>query len=395
MIYLTTGANGAGKTLLTLKDVREQQLRENRPVYYHGFELDPAKAAEFGWKEFDPKCWQDLPDGSICIMDECQNEFPLRRSGSEVPDYINAIAQHRRRRGFDFWMITPHPSLIDVFVRRLIGKPSWHRHINRTIGADVVSVITFGTPDMKCEQPGASSRGEVSMRAFPKDVYSWYRSASLHTGKKRVPRAVWVVVSAFVSVLVLAVFAFSMLGSYGGKKSVSKESELALPSSAVPAPVTQSLASPISADEYLKLRKPRLGDFPHTAPAYDGVTSPKVAPYPAACIHMGKVCKCYTQQATVMPVSGAVCVQIVKNGFFVDWQEPAKEPQAFARPIPLASPAYSPMPEMMSASGRHDVPMASVPVPVSRSNPYADSRPEGYLERLERQNSQVRSVLKR
>ena len=93
MIYLTTGANGAGKTLLTLKDVRAQQLKENRPVYYHGFDMDEAKAAEFGWQKFDPKKWQDLPDGSICIMDECQNEFPLRRSGAEVPDYVQAIAQ--------------------------------------------------------------------------------------------------------------------------------------------------------------------------------------------------------------------------------------------------------------------------------------------------------------
>ena len=185
MIYLTTGANGAGKTLITLYDVRQQQLKENRPVYYHGFDMHEEKVKEFGWQKFDPKKWQDLPDGSICIMDECQNEFPIRRSGSEVPDYVNAIAQHRRRRGFDFWMISPHPSLIDVFVRRLIDKPSWHRHMKRAFGADMVSELKFSAPDMKCEEPGAGARAEVTMRPYPKDVYTWYRSASLHTGKKK------------------------------------------------------------------------------------------------------------------------------------------------------------------------------------------------------------------
>ncbi len=63
MIYLTTGANGAGKTLNTLKFVREKQVAEGRTVYYNGFDMLPEKAAEFGWLKFDPRLWQSLPDG--------------------------------------------------------------------------------------------------------------------------------------------------------------------------------------------------------------------------------------------------------------------------------------------------------------------------------------------
>lgn len=327
MIYLTTGANGAGKTLLTLKDVRAQQLKENRPVYYHGFEMDEAKAAEFGWQKFDPKKWQELPDGSICIMDECQNEFPLRRAGSEVPDYIQAIAQHRRRRGFDFWMICPHPSLIDVFVRRLIDKPSWHRHLKRAFGADVVSVLRFSSPDMKCEEPGAGARGEVSMVGYPKEVYGWYRSASLHTGKKKIPRAVYVL--AACAIAVPAALYFAATGLY---KNATKQAKPAAETVAS-APSTNGASSGnssmrqvqvMTADEYIAHRVPRLPDFPHTAPAYDDITKPSEAPYPAACVHMGKVCKCYTQQATLLQVSGAVCLQIVAQGFFMDWKTASK-----------------------------------------------------------------------
>ena len=142
MIYLTTGANGSGKTLLTLLDVRAQQLREGRPVYYHGFEaLQPIH--DFGWQEFDPRKWQELPDGSICIMDECQNEFPRRGPSAPVPDYVNAIAQFRRKRGFDFWMIAPHPSQLDKFIRDLVGVPSWHRHMKRMPAGELVSQCTY------------------------------------------------------------------------------------------------------------------------------------------------------------------------------------------------------------------------------------------------------------
>lgn len=387
MIYLTTGANGAGKTLLTLKDVREQQLKEGRPVYYHGFEMDPAKAQEFGWQPFDPKKWQDLPDGSICVMDECQNEFPLRRSGSDVPDYVNAIAQHRRRRGFDFWMICPHPSLIDVFIRRLIDKPSWHRHLKRTFGADMVSVLTFSSPDMKCEEPGAGARGEVTMRPYPKDVYGWYRSASLHTGKKKVPRAVYVVAASAVLVPLALYFAVSSVYSNATKKTTPQASETAPagqggPLVSAPSSVPSRGPATVTVAEYLQARKARIPDFPHTAPAYDQVTAPAVAPYPAACVQMGAVCKCYTQQATVLRVSVDVCGQIVRQGFFVEWQQPQQPQQVQQQPQRVAqAPAAAPAPVI-----NVHVP----PAPAQQAQPSSE-----WAQGLAARNAQVRSIIER
>lgn len=394
MIYLTTGANGAGKTLLTLKDVRAQQLKENRPVYYHGFDMDEAKAAEFGWQKFDPKEWQSLPDGSICIMDECQNEFPLRRSGSEVPDYIQAIAQHRRRRGFDFWMICPHPSLIDVFVRRLIDKPSWHRHLKRAFGADVVSVLRFSSPDMKCEEPGAGARGEVSMVGYPKEVYSWYRSASLHTGKKKIPRAVYVL--AACAVFVPAALYFAITGVY---KNATKQAKPATETIAnqpgtnaqgSPSQNLRQVAQVMTADEYIAHRVPRLPDFPHTAPAYDDTTKPTEAPYPAACVQMGKTCKCYTQQATLLQVSGAVCLQIVAQGFFMDWKTASKGDYSHrdrgdyqqARNIPPAGQ------QMAQAA-----PIRTVPVPDPAHKHAQVQSTSEWAQGLAARNAQVRSSL--
>lgn len=393
MIYLTTGANGAGKTLLTLKDVRAQQLKENRPVYYHGFDMDESKAAEFGWQKFDPKKWQDLPDGSICIMDECQNEFPLRRAGSDVPDYIQAIAQHRRRRGFDFWMICPHPSLIDVFVRRLIDKPSWHRHLKRAFGADVVSVLRFSSPDMKCEEPGAGARGEVSMVGYPKEVYGWYRSASLHTGKKKIPRAVYVLAACAIAVPLALYFAVTGVYNNATKQAKPATETVAKQPGTNAGPIIQNAkqaTQPTTVAEYVAQRRPRIPDFPHTAPAYDDTTKPTEAPYPAACVQMGKTCKCYTQQATLLQVSGAVCLQIVAQGFFMDWKTASKGEFSQRDRAQYQQPPNIP-PAVQQIAQAPQVRTVPAPEP---ANKHAQVQPVSeWAQGLAARNAQVRSSL--
>lgn len=410
MIYLTTGANGAGKTLLTLRDVRAQQLKENRPVYYHGFDMDEAKAAEFGWQKFDPKQWQDLPDGSICVMDECQNEFPLRRSGSDVPEYIQAIAQHRRRRGFDFWMICPHPSLIDVFIRRLIDKPSWHRHLKRAFGADVVSVLRFSSPDMKCEEPGAGARGEVSMFGYPKEVYGWYRSASLHTGKKKIPRPVFVLLACLIALPLCGYFAISTLYSNFNtpdkKQPAATQKQPGTNGDTLQSQPVRAKMQAATADEYISARSPRLPDFPQTAPAYDEVTKPTQAPYPAACVQMGKTCKCYTQQATLLQVSAAVCLQIVEQGFFMDWKAADKaefmqrERRDYQQRRPPGdfeqqwqSHAQQQYSQQQYAQHQYAQQQRPVPPPAPMQAQKPQQPVNEYMQGLAARNAQVRSVL--
>lgn len=307
MIYLTTGGNGAGKTLFTLADVRAQQLKENRPVYYHGFEaLQPIK--DFGWLPFEPEKWQDLPDGSICVFDECHNEFPAKISG-ELPDYVNAVAQFRRKRGFDFWLITPHPSMLHLSIRRLISAPSWHRHMKRPFNGTMVSQLKFDSPSMTCEKPNAGANAVVTMRAYPKEVYDWYKSSSLHTVKRTIPAKVWLLLACLVLIPVLFYMGFQSLGSKPAKVPEAQAG-------------TQDYTSGPSAPKlgYVESLQPRIPGFPQSAPRYDDVTKPVTAPYPAACVEMGKRCDCFTQQGTALPTEPDLCKQIVKRGFFLDWQ---------------------------------------------------------------------------
>ncbi|MBI3102761.1 MAG: hypothetical protein HYY98_14595 [Burkholderiales bacterium] len=313
MLYLVTGANGAGKTLNALKWVRERQIKEGRPVCHNG-RFEPVEGGELSaWKKIDIQKWQNEPDGTIFLVDECHNDFPLRAPSAKPPDYVQMLAEHRRR-GFDFYLITQHPQNIDAFVRRLIGSPGWHRHLKRPFGGDLVSVQEYPAVNAQCEKQGAGKNGSVTMVPFPRDVFSWYRSASLHTAKKRIPRMMWLLLACVVLVPLLFVVAFKTAGSSGSKAQPS-----VVVASASESSKAGVSAQHVSVDDYIASRKPRLQDFPHTAPAYDEVTKPVTAPYPAACVMFRGACTCYTQQGTRMPVSGDVCQQIVKVGFFVDW----------------------------------------------------------------------------
>ena len=344
MLYLITGANGAGKTLNTLKWVRERQLKENRPVCHNG-RFEPVPGGELdGWKKIDFKDWQAEPDGTIFLIDECHNDLPNRPAGAAVPEAVKMLAEHRRR-GFDFYLVTQHPQNVDAFVRRLIGPPGWHRHLKRSFGVDMVSVLEWSAVNPNCEKDGSGKTGTVTMQAFPKEVYGWYKSASLHTGKKSIPKKVWLLLACLVLIPILIWMASSKLLAKTQAKAPTKPATEATAS----APATPA-ATKLTAAEYIDVRTPRLKDFPHTAPAYDEVTKPTVAPYPAACIHMGKTCKCYTQQATLLQVSGQVCLQIVAQGFFIDWQQQQGPQQVQQQPAQAPAPAASqvrtvPMPE--------------------------------------------------
>jgi len=347
-IYLRTGANGAGKTLFTLLDVRERQIKESRPVAYNGrFDM----VADFGWKKIDAKDWQLEPDGTIFLFDECHNDMPKRGANEAVPDHVKMLAEHRRR-GFDFYLITQHPMNIDAFVRRLIGEPGWHSHLKRTPGAAMVSELRWAAVKEQCEKPGSGATGEVTMRPFPKEVFKWYNSATLHTAKPKLPRAFWIALACVILVPILGYFAFT---SFTGSMS-AKQAKLGAPAAGASAPrsprafsggrqpATGPAGPSLSATDYVALRTPRLPGFPHTAPAFDAVTSPAHAPYPAACLS-GKSpktkreeCSCYSQQGTKLQVPADVCGQIVANGFFIEWNQPVSS-SSMALAVPQAGGA--------------------------------------------------------
>lgn len=387
MLFLRTGANGSCKTIFTLKDVRTLQLETGRPVAWNGrFKLKPEKEAEFGWKRIDFKDWQSEPDGTIFFIDECHNDLPIRPNSAPVPDHVRMLAEHRAR-GFDFFLLTQHPGNIDNFVRKLIGAPGWHQHLKRMFGASKgTRVLQWDSVHMNCEKDGSGKTAQIDTRAQPKEVYDWYDSATLHTGKRRIPKQVWYFVGGIVVAVGGGAFAVHKLLSMTGTKPPEQAQAQAASSPAAGGPVTGSASGsserkPMSKAEYIEAYQPRIPSLMHTAPIYDKLTEPKRVPVAAACVEMKSDrlgqpfgCKCYTQDATPYPVDLSMCRQLVAHGAFLAFQaegerrapeQPAQAQRqgpesAFAgpsgliligegAPAPAAAPMPSPAPQQAQA----------------------------------------------
>jgi len=202
-------------------------------------------------------------------------------------------------------------------VRRLIGDPGWHRHLKRVFGASLVSCLQWSAVNANCEKPGSGKNAEVTTIAFPKEVYGWYQSASLHTAKRRMPRQVWILLACLLIAPLLFWFVFVHIKGMGEKGSGNIAQEAA---TSAPGQSSGSKNRPMSTEEYIASFQPRIPGFAHTAPRYDEVTKPVTAPYPSACLTMGNRCECYSQQGTRMDTPFDICALIVRRGYFVDWQ---------------------------------------------------------------------------
>lgn len=348
-LYLTTGANGAGKTLFTLKDVRDLQLATGRPVYYYGF-TPKQPIHDFGWLPFEPDKWQDLPNGSICIVDECQRPMPVRGTG-KPPSWIEMIPEDHRKRGFDFFLITQHPMNMDAFIRRTVASPGWHRHFKASSMGDTSNELKWTAVKDQPQHANSGRDGEVTSRPFPRDVYDWYDSATQHTARKRIPAKVWYAIGLLCLLPLMIGGAFWLHfkmfddATNPDAKPVEQSKPATQASSGLVSPPVGGSARghgreerSLTPAEYVALYTPRIPDLAYTAPAYDGVTAPTEAPYPAACIASASRCKCYTQQATKLPVSEATCREIAAGGFYVAWRQatPSRPPDRPAMAPPDA-----------------------------------------------------------
>lgn len=328
MLYLVTGSNGTGKTLFTLKWVRELQLlwqkkhKINRPVYYDGFEIVPEIAEQFGWKHCDPTKWTELPDNSIIMVDECQRIYPTRSQGAQVPEHEALIATDHRKRGFDFFLVCQHPNQINTFIRHLIGS-GWHRHIKRIFGMNRVNILEYNYAETNCDKPSGKSGAYRQMKLkFPKQVYKWYKSAVLHTSRVQIPPVVYYTILAGL-VAVASVFYFyrHMMRNQDKPQETQQTEAVSSPGFGLKPSRNDKKNEAMTKEEYIQSFVPRIPPFLHTAPRYDEITKPVTAPFPAVCVYKvdSDICKCYTQQATPYQTDRNICIDIAMNGYFKDW----------------------------------------------------------------------------
>jgi len=320
VITLLTGLPGNGKTL-SLVDRLDGLSKQGIPLFVHGI---PGLKVPHTVLD-DPERWYEVPTGSIVVIDEAQKVFPVR-AGTQAPPAKVAAFQTLRHKGLKAYLVTQHPKLIDSAVRELIGA---HFHYERLMGMDIAT--QFEWPHCVVDPRAGKARKSASKTTYfyPKRVYGLYQSAEEHNVKVRIPKVVKTAAMVFVvAALAMAGGAYflkhrTLSGVSAAQGSVSSsQPSISHPVSAAPQ-ASNSQHHVMTRDEYVAAYTPRFPGFPNTAPAYDELSKPTVAPKPVACVASKTSCKCYTQQATLIPtMPQGLCRDIAENGYFDDTQKP-------------------------------------------------------------------------
>lgn len=223
MIELNTGVPGAGKTLGMVERLAKLVGRwkdhpeEARPIFVLGIpdlalphSLVPLASVQInksGVPSLVPD-WDSMPDGSLVIIDEAQGCFPPRSSASTSPAHVAWLNTHRHH-GFDIWLTTQHPKLIDGTVRALVGK---HQHYRRLFGGSRAMVYEWDA----CSDSLSGMQNAVTTHwSYPKKVFQWYKSAEIHTKQSfKLPK--WLLIFPFGIVLALIFFPRMYTVLHGG-----------------------------------------------------------------------------------------------------------------------------------------------------------------------------------
>ena len=302
MITLTTGLPGSGKTLFTIATVKELAEKDSRPVFYSGI-----KGLTLPWNEIQAENWPDVASGSIIVIDECQTLFRPRANGSQVPRYVSELETHRHK-GLDIFLITQHPMLMDSNVRRLTER---HNHVCRRFGMQRATVLQYESCK---EQP--LTKQEQAQRLewkYPVAVFDAYKSAEVHTVKRRIPAVVWLLLA--LPFLIGGLIWYFVNSHYqDGQVVVTSKSQV--PVAAPAAGSGGGKNAPLTPKQYIEQHEPRVAGLAYTAPIYDEVTKPVRAPVPVGAIVSKRGCKAYTDQGTPLAMPDDLCRHIAGHGFY-------------------------------------------------------------------------------
>lgn len=324
MIYLVTATPGSGKTLWTLDYFTKLAKSEDRQVYYSGILLTDEGKEETGWLELEePEKWFELPAGAIIIIDECQRIFGRRPTGSKVPPHVSHFETHRHY-GLDIVLITQGPNLLDSHIRPLVGK---HIHLLRIFGSKSAQVLSWDGIQQNPNSQGAKTMC-LDKRKFlhPKKVYSWYKSSEMHTHKLSIPKKFWMLIGCIILAVVCIWLAVHSLNGIGKPSKKDQTSVVGVPGQRGSGQQNQINESqiekkPLTPQEWIDQRKPRIANRPESAPIYDEVAVVQTFPKLSACVQMADDCKCFTQQGTKIPVPKAKCEEYIVDGWFDPYRQ--------------------------------------------------------------------------
>jgi zona occludens toxin (predicted ATPase) len=206
MMRLITGTPGAGKTLFAVSEIIKA-VKDGRVVYTNIEGMDFA-----GVYPLDDTDWRNYPDGSLIVYDEAHQIFRATgRPGLSNDPIINDMDMHRHR-GFDLWFITQFPTKVHHEIRSMCDE---HYHLLRQFGAKQATVYKWPEA-VDAKDQHQRSVADKSLFRYPKDCFKYYKSASVHTAKLRIPaklKFLFSVIAIIFSIVGYRVYAAGGLAS--------------------------------------------------------------------------------------------------------------------------------------------------------------------------------------
>lgn len=364
-IELYTGKPGNGKTAFMMERLLKEAEKGERPIFAAGIDgLKPGLATVLEdpkkWNEFDANGDRIVPDGSLVFVDEAWKWFGHLHDASRqaTPPHVLALAEHRHR-GIDFVWTTQGPNQLYPFVRPLCAD---HFHCVRRFGTQVVDVYHWEELQEDVKSSTKREAARRSTRNLPEKAFGSYKSAEVHTIKKRIPKRLYVALALPVFLAVAVFVAYSTLSPSARAERIAEGTGSAL---AEPAPDeaqgTRARREPFTVETWAQRFVPRIAAHPMSAPAYDD--RPVLAQPRIACMIGERVgCLCKTEQGTDYHVPANQCRLIVKAGGLYD---------PFRAPIEETRGGGEDSPPAMDANASASAPAASV-VQGAQVNGYGD-----------------------
>ena len=324
MIYLITGTPGTGKTSYALKmildnkfDLFKDEEGLFRPMFSVNIPNVNKKVIPVNDILADDFVSKPLADnfeqGSVIFVDEASELYPNRSASSKIPVHVEGL-NTLRHQGLTLILITQAPTMIDPFVRNLVGK---HIHIERK---QLGSKLYEWNRCVTSVNSQAKAEAYTQPYAPDKRTFELYHSSTKHIKfKKSVSWYYKVFPVLVIFLLAVTYFIFSSLGGLAGD-AVESSVEDAQSVSAVGSSNEAVLPSSGSGDA--KNRSLREADFipvvmprEETAPLYDSVREVTDFPRAGGCVKSAKSCTCYSQQGSVLTlIDTATCTDWVDTG---------------------------------------------------------------------------------
>lgn len=360
-----TGLPGHGKTSLMVEQLAKAAKAAKRPLWAAGVDgLQPGLASLLK----DPKQWNAvregetctchdtenseacnahvIPNGSLIFIDEAWKWFGHLHDAARqaTPGHVLGLAEHRHR-GIDFVWTFQMPAQIYPFARGMVAD---HHHVVRRYGTSVIDVFTW--PELNDDVKSASKREAAQRvtRALPSDAWQHYKSAEVHTIKRKIPLKVFLLPVVLIAAAALLWFAVNALRPKNMAERITGKSEAAAPAAASNAETARpgpADGEPMTAFQYAQRLLPRFATMPESAPIYDD--RPAVSVPDVFCMASGAgqaadgwkaaSVTCFTEQGTRYSLPSGEARNLARNGRpYNAFKEPV---QAFAAAQPMTGPS--------------------------------------------------------